>query len=166
MTDDLDRQAQEALRIRRRSPRVLISIVGLAIIAAAAGYLWFNHGDLAQRFSSAASPAEAPMVASGEQPVSQKDFEAFMQQTAESLQSMTEGMDSQKADLKRLSDQVSALTAKIETLQSAPPLTGAVPVDPGPPPVVAARKKPPAAKTTGPISVGGAPLPPARPPDR
>jgi hypothetical protein len=166
VTDDLDRQVQQALQRRRISPVVLAAVGGLAVVTAGAACLWFNYDRLVDRVSSAASPAIAPIVASGEEPVTQNDFEAFRRQMAESLQSMTEGMDTQKADLKKLSDQVSALAAKIDALQSAPQSTASVSGGNARPPVAAARKKPPAPKTTGPISVGGAPLPPAPPPDR
>jgi hypothetical protein len=160
VTDDLDHQVRAALQRRRTFPRVLISVGGFAVIAAGAAYLWLDYDGLVQQGSSV-----APKAVNGEEAVvTQKDFEAFRRQVAESLRSTTEGMDAQKADLKELSDQVSALAAKIEALQSAPRSTGTPSLDPVRPPVAA--KKPPAApKTTGSISVGGAPLP-QPPPDR
>jgi phage shock protein A len=172
VTDDFDHQVRQALQRRRKSPRVLISVGVLAVIVAAAAYLWLNYDGLVQHVSFAAPPAVTPVVNSSEEPVTQKDFEAFRRQMAESLQSTIEDMDAQKAALKKLSDQVTALTAKIDALQTAVPATGplSAPAElrpgsqsaiPDRAPVIAARKKPPAPKTTGPISVGGAPLPPA-----
>jgi hypothetical protein len=159
VTDDFDHQVRQALQRRRRSPRVFISVGALAVIAAAFAYLWLNHDGLLHAVSFDERPAAAPVVDSGDEPVTQKDFEAFRRQMAESLQSTIEDMDAQKADLKKLSDQVSALTVKIDALQTtATPVTQ--PVAPARPPVVGARKKPLGPKTPGPISVGGAPLPP------
>jgi cell division protein FtsB len=172
VTDDFEYQVRQALR-RRRTPRVLIFVV--IAIAAAAIYLWFNYGGLVQSFAT--SRAAAPEVNSGEERVTRKDLEDFRRQMAESLQSTIEDMDTQKAELKKLSDRVSALTAKIDVLQSTAPATASVssstelrsgtqPASPARTPVIATRKKPPAPKTTGPISVGGAPLPPATAVDR
>jgi transposase-like protein/uncharacterized coiled-coil protein SlyX len=89
----------------------------------------------------------------GEETVTLKDFQAFQRQTADSLQSAAQDIATQKADLERLSDQVSALAAKIDALQSAAapkPLQTAVPARPAVPlrpAVIAQRKKPPAPKT-------------------
>jgi hypothetical protein len=116
-----------------------------------------------------APQAAAPFVASGEEPITRVDFETLKRQTAASLQSAIEDLDAQKADLKNLSDQVSALVAKVDALGSTAPATAPVQTDaiPAPPAVqapsafVAQRRKPPAPKPSGPISMGGAPLPPA-----
>ncbi len=100
--------------------------------------------------------------------VTQKDIQSFKRQIAESLQFTTENIEAQKADLKKLSDQVAALSMKIDTMQGVfqssisakleirPGLQqSAVPVSPAPP---AERRKLAAPKMTGLISVGGAPL--------
>lgn len=165
MTDDLDHQVRHALQRRRRSPRVLPYVCILAAVAGTSGYVWLNYDGLA-KLAFAERSAAAPVVDSSDTGVTQKEFEALKRQTAESLQSTTEDINAQKAELKRLADQVSALAAKIDALQSAAapaPQQAAVPVRP---PVIAARKKPPAPKTSGPISVGGSPLPPGPSADR
>jgi hypothetical protein len=169
VTDDLDRQVRQALQRRRGSPRVLLYVCILAAVAGTSGYLWLNYDSLA-KLAFAERSAPAPVVESSDTGLTEKDFETLKRQTAESLQTAIEDMDGQKAELKRLSDQVSALSAKVDALQSTTPATGSLSGElrPGPqqqaasarPPAVAARKKPPAPKTTGPISVGGAPLPP------
>jgi hypothetical protein len=170
VTDDIDHQVREALKRRRRSSRVLLYVCLLAAIGGTSGYLWLNYDSLA-KLAFAERSSAAPEVDRSYTGVSQKDFEAFRREMADSLRSTIEDMDAQKADLKKLSDQVTALAAKIDALQSSAPATGSLsapaelrpgaqPVTADRSPVVAARKKPPAPKTIGPISVGGARLPP------
>jgi hypothetical protein len=148
----------------------------LAVIAAAA-YLWLNYDGLVHEVSFAEQRAAAPVVNSAEENVPLKDFQSFERQITETLQSAAQDIAAQKAELKNLSDQMSALAAKIDALQGGAPPTGSfsAPVEtrpgsqqaaPARPTVVGAQKKPPAPKTTGRISVGGAPLPPAPPVDR
>jgi hypothetical protein len=132
----------------------------LAFIASACAYAWFNYGDQVRTAVFGAPPTTAPETAGGGEPVSRADFDAFKRQTADSLRSTLEGIDVQKADMKRLSDQLAALSAKLNAQQGA---TSSIPVQT---PVVAAttpaivqRKKSSAPKPSGPISIGGAPLP-------
>ena len=169
MTDDLDRQVREALKRRRGSPRVLLYVCILAAFGGTSGYLWLNYDSLV-KLAFAERSSAAPEVDSSDTGVTQKDFEALKRQMAESTRSTIEDMDAQKADLKKLSDQVTALAAKIDALQSSKPATDSLsapaelrpelkPAAPARAPFIAARKKPHAPKTTGGISVGGAPLP-------
>jgi hypothetical protein len=169
VTDDLDRQVREALQRRRRSPEVFLYVCILAAVGGMSGYLWLNYDNIT-KLAFAEHSSIAPVVDSGDTSVTQQDFVSFKLQIAESLRSTIESIDAEKADLKSLFDQVSALAAKIDALQSAPqthsvsgelrPTTqqAAAPVRA---PVVAARKKSQAPKTSGPISIGGAPLPAA-----
>jgi hypothetical protein len=167
VTEELDHhiqlEKQPVLRQRSGVSDVLMSIGLLAVIAVACAFVWFNYGGLFQASSSVAQPVAD---ARGEERVALKDFQTFRSQTADSLQSMAQDIATQKAELNGLSDQVLALTAKIDALQSV--------ASPGPPqkivpsrqPVVAAKEKPKSPKPTGPLSVGGAPLPPTPPDDR
>ena len=163
MTEDFDHQVRQALQRRRRSPRVLISVGVLAVIAAAFAYLWLNHDALFHAASFDEHPAAAPVVDSAEETVTLKDFQSFQRETADTLQSAAQDIAAQKAELKTLSDQVSALSVKIDALPRATTAAPAQPVPARPPVIAATRKKQPAPKPTGPISVGGAPLPPAPP---
>jgi hypothetical protein len=139
--------------------RALFAFLGILAVPAAAvvaaSYLWLNYDRVTQAIFSAAQPLPS-------QPeVTLKDYEAFQQETAASLRSATENIAAQKADLERLSGQVSALAASINALQKNA-AAGVTPNQPAPtrPSVVTAQTKPPTPKTTGgPISVGGAPLP-------
>jgi uncharacterized coiled-coil protein SlyX len=141
-------------------------IAGLAILGIASAVLWRAWDDTLSfpSFASLAAPGPGPAAAPAaapDTPVGSKEFRAFQQQIAGSLQSTAQLVAAQQAEIKRLSDQVSALTAKIDALQNpGSSAQAAVPVPPPAAPAAAARKKPAAAKPAPGISVGGAPLPP------
>jgi uncharacterized coiled-coil protein SlyX len=141
-----------ALRPRRSWIfRLIAAIAGLAVFAGAAAYLLLNYDHL---FDTAPA-AQLPISVSVEETVSLEDFRSFQQDLAEKLEGLRQATADRQADLGRLVDQVSALAAKVDMLQSA---AIAVPVRP---PVVAMSKKPAAPRrSAGTISVGGAPLPP------
>ncbi len=143
-----------ALRPRRRWIfRSIAAIAGLAIFAGAAAYLFLNYDHL---FDTAPA-AQLPIAVSVEETVSQEDFKAFQQDVAAKLEAAQQAAADQQADLKKLTDQVSALSAKVDNLQG-PAVVASTPVRP---PVVAMSKKPAAKKKpASTISVGGAPLPP------
>jgi uncharacterized coiled-coil protein SlyX len=143
---------------RRRRWVGIAGAVGLALFGSASALLWHAWGGglpALPSFTSSAAPAETP-----DKTVGLKDFQAFQQQIAATVQSTAQLVAAQQAEIKRLSDQVAALAAKIDTLQrSAATAQAAAPVPPPPPPASAARKKPAAAKPPPGISTGGAPLP-------
>jgi len=115
-------------------------------------------------------PLTSTSVASAEKQPGQGDLEALRQQITGSIQSTQQLVVAQQAEIKRLSDQVSALQGKLDLLQR--PVTSAQAAMPAavPKTVAPAPKKksdvvkPVAAKpvevkpTPGPISTGGAPL--------
>ena len=111
-----------------------------------------------------------------------RDIQSSQQQNADVLVSLTQSSATQQADLKRITRQLSLLTAQVGSLQNpvTPPLTtSSIPPSttssiPRPNPrarVVQASRKvlppvlpptlPPLPKPVGPFSVGGAPLSPA-----
>jgi uncharacterized coiled-coil protein SlyX len=136
----------------------IATAAGLALFGSASALLWNAWGGglpALPSFTSGAAPAEVP-----DKTVGLKDFQAFQQQIAATLQSTAQLVAAQQAETKRLSDQLAALTAKIDALQRpAASAQAAAPAPPSPPPS-AARKKPAAPKQPPGISVGGAPLPP------
>jgi len=157
--NELEPSAQKILGApRARKGGTLAAFVLLAIVGAAASYGWLNYDGLAQTVFSAARPATAQPVDDKEK-VPLEDFQAFQKQTADSLQSANANLVAQKADLERLSEQVSALSTRLDAMQSAASKAPPQQAAPARPPVSAARKKPSAA-SAGPISVGGSPLPP------
>ena len=171
MTDGLDHQIRMALRRRRRSRPLPIAIIVFAICATACAYLWVKYGAQIQTAVLASPQATDPTTAGVEQSVSRADFDTFKRQTTDSLRSATENLEAQKADLKTLSDKVTDLVSKVDALQNsaaispAPPPIAQTVVAPRPAPI-AQRKKPQAPKSTGRVSVGGAPLPIAPPSNR
>jgi hypothetical protein len=129
-----------------------------------------NYGDRVRAVLAQAPATSSTDAASGEKSVSWANFESLQRQTADSIHSATANLEAQKADLEKLSGQVADLAAKVNGLRNAtaaapasPPTQNsrsAPPVGRPRPAVIAERKKPQAPKA-GPISVGGAPLPPA-----
>ena len=174
VTDDLNLELEPEHRPvppqrRRGSSGIVIAVILFAFVASGAAYLWLNYGDQIRSVVFAESPVGVPVVARGEDVVSRADFEAFKQQTTDSLLSAIARLDAQKDDLTRLSDQLAGLVSRMDAQSApapAPPVSptqaGAIPsssVVPRRPVAVAQRKQPPAPKPSGPISVGGAPLP-------
>jgi uncharacterized coiled-coil protein SlyX len=148
--------------VRRRWVPIAV-VAGLALLGSASAWAWYVWGDGLPALPSFSSSGPAPGAAPAEVPdktVGQKDFQAFQQQIAATMQSTAQLVAAQQAEIKRLSDQVAALSAKIDTLQSPAASVQAAPVAPPSPPQSAARKRPAAPKQPPGISVGGAPLPP------
>lgn len=148
---------------------------GVIFIAGMSGFLWMNYDHLIDA-SPSRTAASAAASAEAEPTPTVADFQLLQQQTTQSWQSTNQLVEAQSAELKRLAEQVAALTARIEQMQSGP-TAAATPlqrVEPPRPPVVvqpprpaptAPRKQPAAApRPSGSISLGGAPLPGAPPP--
>jgi hypothetical protein len=175
LTDEQNQEIQpdqrhELPQLRHRSSWVAAAVVVFAVLGCASAYLWFSYGDQVRSTVLAEAPTAPPVVASGQEAVSRSDFETFKRQMADSLQSAIADLDTQKADIKRLSGQVAALASKMEASQSEPvtapvqaPVLTTIPamhVAPPRPAIVSQRNRPSAPpKASGPISVGGAPLP-------
>lgn len=105
-----------------------------------------------------------------------RDVQSTQQQHTTALETLTQSAESQQADLKRMSRQLSSLTAQVNALHGAvsPLTTGSIPhsnprariirtARRTPPPAPPAIATPALPKPVGPVSVGGAPLSP--PPD-
>jgi uncharacterized coiled-coil protein SlyX len=157
--DDVDYETPEQPRRGRWIVRIVV-VAGLATLGAGSAFLWRAYSDGGSIYASVASEKGVAADAA-DKAVMQRDFLAFQQQIAGTLQSTSQLMAGQQAEMKRLSDQVSALTAKIDALQRPPASAqAAIPAPPPPPP---ARKKPAAPKPPAGISTGGAPLPTSAP---
>jgi hypothetical protein len=84
----------------------------LAATGSGSALLWraYGNGAAFPSFTSAADKA----VAIADRPVGLNDFQAFQQQIAGSMQSTQQLLTAQQAEIKRLSDQVSALAGKLD----------------------------------------------------
>jgi uncharacterized coiled-coil protein SlyX len=143
--------------------RLLLVYALLAATGIASGFLWRAYSNDVSVFSLVASVTGA-ITSTDDKPVGQGDIEALRQQAANAAQTAAAQLAAQQAEIKRLSDQVSALSGRLDLLQR--PVTSAQAAMTSPPPHAAVpRKKPepakPAAvKPAGAISTGGAPLAP------
>jgi hypothetical protein len=101
-----------------------------------------------------------------------RDIQNTQQQHTDSLSTLFQGSETQQADLRRVTRQLSALTAQVSALHGAmgPLTTGSIPPSkmriravrkPAREPVAAAPPMPSVPTAVGPVSVGGAPLGPA-----
>jgi uncharacterized coiled-coil protein SlyX len=141
--------------------RALVRVV-VAVMLAAAGsgsaLLWRAYG------SPSAATVATTAAPVADKPVGLADLQALQQQVAGSMQATEKLLSAQQAEIKRLSDQLSLLSGKLDLLQrpvtsaqAALPPPAAKPVAPAP------RKKPAAVQPAGAISTGGAPLSPPVP---
>lgn len=199
-----DKQPEAAHQVASsRVPVIAVSLAALAVIGAATAnslpsFGGFSLPDFNQfslpsvdrfslpdfsRFSPpnfnrvAAPPPPSPAPVLVPDPVVRaglRDIQSSQQQNADVLVSLTQSSATQQADLKRITRQLSLLTAQVSSLQNpvTPPLTTSSIPRPNPRArVVQASRKvlppvlpptlPPLPRPFGPVSVGGAPLSPA-----
>jgi hypothetical protein len=135
---------------------------GSALVSRAYGLALPALPSFASVASTSVTGAAGPAAPVADKPVGLSDFKTLQQQIAGSVQSTERLLTAQQAEIKRLSDQVAALSGKLELLQR--PIASAqaaLPVPtPAPKPAAAAKpRKPAAVRSTGAVSTGGAPLP-------
>ena len=145
---------------RRLLVPMIISVL-LAATGSGSALAWRAYGSGAAALPTPASVASAPAAAAvANKAVELKDFQAFQQNITGSLQANERLLTAQQAEIKRLSEQVSALTAKLDLLQR--PVASAQAALPAPavkPVRAVPRNKPAEPNPAGAISTGGAPLP-------
>jgi uncharacterized coiled-coil protein SlyX len=151
--------------VEKPKGRALVHIV-VAVMLAGAGsgsaLLWRAYGT--PSFTTAAPTATPVADKPAGRPLGLADLQALQQQVAGSVQSTEKLLTAQQAEIKRLSDQLSVLSAKLDLLQRPVTSAQAALPPPAPKPVTPAlRKKPAAPQPAGAISTGGAPLPPPVP---
>lgn len=178
----LDKQPPAPSGRSRRVSAIVVSLV-LVLIGAVAAYALPNFNSFTELFphEAASAPIPDPTVSA-----TLKDIQSFQQQNAAALQengavlqqnvamlqqgaanleSLRQGFSAQQTDLKRISNQLSSLLARVDSLQNAvTPLTTSSIPQPNARTRVArtSRKKTSRLpKPVGPVSVRGAPLSPA-----
>jgi hypothetical protein len=149
---------------RKRWVTIAIAAALLAVIGGSSAVLWHSFGGSLPAlpfFASTSGTEPSAATAVADKPVGMKDFQALQQQITGSVQSATQLLATQQAEIKRLADQVAVLAAKVDLLERpAASAQASLPTAAPPPAAPAARKRPAAPKQPAGISVGGAPLPP------
>src|ERR1700744_4341043 len=117
--DWLDEDQPSVLQRRpRRWPLVLFMLLALMLAGAGATYVWANKDGLLQLSGHPASngadttPGDKAMLT---------DLLATQQKTGDDLDSLNKAVTDQQEQLKALTDQLSALVARVNALQSAAP---------------------------------------------
>ena len=148
--NDIDNEPPEEPEAKRRVPLVLI-VAALAITGMASAFAWRAYGGSPYpSFAFGSSAVSEPKT------VGLDEFSAFQQQVVGQMQSNAQLLATQQAEVKRLSDQMAALSAKIDAIQTSiasarAAIPAAAPLQP---------KKPDKPKPSARISTGGTPLPP------
>jgi uncharacterized coiled-coil protein SlyX len=137
---------------KRRVPFVIVA-VAMAVLGSGSAFGWRAYAGSSNpsfAFSTGSAGTEPKTVGSDE-------FQAFQQQIAAQMQANAQDAAAQRAELKRLSDQLAVVSGKLDAIQSSfASARASLPAATPPAPRKPAKPKPPAER----ISTGGAPLPP------
>jgi uncharacterized coiled-coil protein SlyX len=152
--DEPEEQPKRASLVPTAVVALLLACVGVGL-----AFLWRAYGGSVSALPLIAAvngPAAAPSGAAVKG-VGASDLQALQQQLAGQMQAVTQLLASQQAEIKRLSDQLAALTGKVDALQQ--------PVAPAPVAKQAApvRKKPASAQVPANPASAAAPPPPPPP---
>ncbi|MFB9263022.1 hypothetical protein ACFFWD_07520 [Bradyrhizobium erythrophlei] len=146
-------------RSSRRVLWVLVFMVLLLSMSAAGAYFWTNVGEFAG--TSAAREVPPMLSLSGEDRAALSEILSGQQKASDEIAELNRSIDAQRADLRRISDQITALTLRIDSLQNPTPSASSSPVSSSPPAQAVsnpAKKLMRPSRPQGPVSVGGAPL--------
>ncbi|WOH52222.1 MULTISPECIES: hypothetical protein [Bradyrhizobium] len=144
----------------RRVSWLLLLVVVLVGLCAAGAYFWTNVGQFVETVAAAREVATMPSL-SPEDRAALSEIQSGQQKASDELAELNRSISAQLADLTRISDQIAALTLRIDSLQNPAP-TASPPHVPRPTPGHAvsepAKTLVRSSKPQGPVSVGGAPL--------
>ena len=138
----LDTSGQSILLGRpRRSAVMPASLAAIAVMAlASACYLWFNYDRSIEPGSS--GTAAAVRAANPGAGVTLENLQAALQQTTSELEAMKQNIAASETGFQKLSDQVSALAARVDALQKAPPSASSIARQPSKKPTQTLRPAP------------------------
>ncbi|NYG45613.1 putative coiled-coil protein SlyX [Bradyrhizobium sp. IAR9] len=160
---DQSQESELPLALRRPSKgfRWIFALLAVLLAFCAGGaYFWTNIETFAE--APPAHEVEPPTLGlSSEDRAVLLGIQSGQQKTADEIAELNRNVDAQQAELKRISDQVAALTQRIEELQNPAPVASPAPAASSPP--VRTTSKPAKrdvrrSKPQGPVSIGGAPL--------
>lgn len=170
MMDVIDQaNGSELPPVLQKSSRCLPWVFGFVAVffgLCVGGAFYWPHIDRMIEASAAREVVPMPAL-SPEDKAALSELRSGQQEVSEEISALSRNIDAQQADLKRMLDQIAALTSRIESLQN---IAAPLPADIRPPAAQAASKpttratRPP--KPEGPVSVGGAPLVPEPETDR
>jgi uncharacterized coiled-coil protein SlyX len=107
----------------RSLTRVALTCLGLVIVCLVAAFSWYER----ELITSWLAPPEAAVAPEANSVL--KNLQAFQLQTTGQLNQITQDLAAAQADLKKLSDQLSALTARVDMLQNAAAVPSSSPPD-------------------------------------
>jgi hypothetical protein len=187
----LDKQAVAPNSQSGRMLAIVVSLSVLVLVGAAAGACALqnfnialpNFSSFARLFPRETTSAPNPLVSATLKDIQSAQQQnaaalqengaalqqniAMLQQGAATLESLRQGFTTQQTDLKRISNQLSSLMARVDSLQNAmtPLTTSSIPRPNARPQLASRRKASRLPRPFGPVSVGGAPLSPAPAPE-
>jgi uncharacterized coiled-coil protein SlyX len=142
--------------------KVAAVMVALALLGSGSAVAWRRYGSDAW---TALAAARQPSPADAARDAELTNLRALQQQSLEKAEAATQLIASQQAAIKSLSDQVAALSAKVEALQRTmaqpAPVSTPVPLPPAPKPLAQGAK--PAGPAPKKPAIPGQPTPPAKP---
>jgi hypothetical protein len=156
--DDVDYEPEEKKTPKRKGWLSYVVVLALAITGSTSAFLWRAYrisGPTFPSFASSSSPADV-----GDKAVVLRELQAYQQQITAQTQAATQLLGSQQAEIKRLSDQMTALGAKLDTLQRSVASAQVAPPAPLPKPIVPPIRKKPAVPKPVDASPAAAPPPP------
>jgi uncharacterized coiled-coil protein SlyX len=162
--DDVDYEPSP--KPRRRPWLSILIVVGLAATGVASAFVWRSYG--LQSFPIVSSGIGAPAETTEKVP-GIRELQALEQQSAAQMQTALQLLTAQQAETKRLSDQLTALVGKVDSLQRTVADLEQQPRPSAPKPVAPAAPKKPAApnqsatRAPPPAPVQLTPAPPNRP---
>jgi uncharacterized coiled-coil protein SlyX len=112
--DDVDFEPEEIEAPKRRRWLPYAVVAMLAVTGSASAFLWRAYGNTGLSLPSFGS---SPPADAGDKVVMLKDLQAFQQPIVAQTQAATQLLAAQQAEIKRLSDQMAALNAKLDALQ-------------------------------------------------
>jgi len=154
--DDFDDEPTEPPE--RRLGLSIVIVATLAAIGVGAGFLWRTYGDDLPAFLTFSSLSGTRMQ-SVDQVTRLGELQTLQQQqSVGQMQTVLQLLTSQQAEIKKLSDQVTTIAGKVDTLQHSVTAAQAIPPPPVPKPVAPPARKKPA--TSNPIATNptGPPL--------
>ncbi len=179
----LDKQPVDLNRRSSRMPAIVVSVSALVVIGAAAIYALPNLSSFAELFprEAASAPIPDPAVTAALKDIQSAQQQnavtlqengaallqnaAMLQQGAATLESLRQTFTAQQTDLKRISNQLSSLMTRVDSLQNAvtPATTSSISQPNARTRAVRTSRRETSRlpNAVGPVSVGGAPLSPA-----